>query len=267
MLFYRTFVIMENSVRHRLIRGSCGMAMIALTSIVSAQAPVSLHEQLSAQYKIAKMGSDSGGMAVVEPGTLLAVQKGGVLSVPWKALALCPAKFQNNNLHASAGMCAAMVKSVSRYFQVGDKVYPIKIDVNVDKAKISLTVVACDSCNGVNPPTSMKGEVVFEFAKGYLEKASAGEVEDTIGQVFAISSGDQQDQGPGQGEQQQQTQQPTQSEQSQAEPQTIQLGMSTDQVQAALGKPEKIFNLGSKQIYVYKDVKVTFQNGKVADVQ
>ena len=67
-----------------------------------------------------------------------------------------------------------------------------KIDVNVDKAKISFTVVACDSCNGVNPPTSMKGEVVFQFAKGYLEKASAGEVEDTIGQVFSISSDDQQ---------------------------------------------------------------------------
>jgi hypothetical protein len=38
-------------------------------------------------------------------------------------------------------------------------------------------------------------------------------------------------------------------------------------VQAVLGQPDKIFNLGAKQIYVYKDVKVTFQNGKVADVQ
>jgi hypothetical protein len=43
--------------------------------------------------------------------------------------------------------------------------------------------------------------------------------------------------------------------------------MTTDQVQSTLGKPEKIFNIGAKQIYVYKDVKVTFQNGKVADVQ
>lgn len=43
--------------------------------------------------------------------------------------------------------------------------------------------------------------------------------------------------------------------------------MTTDQVQAALGKPDKIFNLGVKQIYVYKDVKITFMNGKVSDVQ
>ena len=237
-------------------------------SVVSAQGPVTLQEQLSAQYKLVKMGSDSGGVAVVDPGTLLAVQKGGVLSVPWRAMALCPAKFQDNNLHPSAGMCAAMVKSVAKYFQKGDKVYPTRIEVSLDKGKISFTVVACDSCNGVNPPTSMKGEVVFQFAKGYLEKANVGEVEDAIGQVFSISSDDQQGQS-GDASQQQQAgqQQPAQPEQQQAEPQTIQLGMTTDQVQAALGKPEKIFNLGSKQIYVYKDVKLTFLNGKVSDVQ
>jgi hypothetical protein len=119
----------------------------------------------------------------------------------------------------------------------------------------------------------MKGEVVFQFAKGYLEKASAGEVEDTIGQVFSISSGDQPGQSGDRGQQPQESQsQPAQSEAPQSEPQqaeppTIQLGMSTDQVQSSLGKPEKIFNVGSKQIYVYKDVKVTFLNGKVSDVQ
>jgi hypothetical protein len=236
-------------------------------SVAAAQRPVTLQEQLSAQYKTVKMGSDSGGVAVVEPGTLLAVQKGGVLSVPWKAMALCPAKFQDNSLHLSAGFCAGMVKTVSKYYQIGDKVYPTKIDVNVDKAKISFTVVACDSCNGVNPATAMKGEVVFQFAKGYLEKASVGEVEDTIGQVFAISNDDQPGQG-GEASQPPQTgpPQPAQPQQ-QSEPRTVQLGMTADQVQAALGNPKKIFNVGSKQIYVYQDVKVTFLNGKVSDVE
>ena len=51
------------------------------------------------------------------------------------------------------------------------------------------------------------------------------------------------------------------------EPQTIEKGQTTDQVQAALGKPDKIVNLGTKQIYIYKDMKVTFINGKVTDVQ
>jgi len=250
--------------RHSVLAAAAVAGFLSL-SVASAQAPT-LQEQLSAQYKPVKMGSDSGGVAVVEPGTLLAVQKGGVLSVPWKALALCPAKFQDNSLHPSAGFCAGMVKSVSKYYQKGDKVYPVKIDVNLDKAKISFTVVACDSCNGVNPPTSMKGEVVFQFAKGYLEKAGAGEIEDAIGQVFSISTDDQQAQG-GDANPQQGQAQAAPPEPQQAEPQTVQLGMTTDQVQSALGKPEKIFNVGAKQIYVYKDVKVTFLNGKVADVQ
>jgi hypothetical protein len=251
--------------RHSLFSAAAIATILFLSvCVASAQAPVTLQEQLKAQYKLVRMGSDSGGVGVVEPGTLLAVQKGGVLSVPWAAMALCPAKFQDNSLHPSAGFCAGMVKSVSKYYEKGDKVYPVKIDVSLDKAKISFTVVACDSCNGVNPPTSMKGEVVFQFAKGYLEKANAGEVEDAIGQVFAISDDNQQGDANAQPDQQQSG---PQQQQQQAEPQTIQLGMTTDQVQAVLGKPEKIFNVGAKQIYTYKDVKVTFLNGKVSDVQ
>jgi len=34
-----------------------------------------------------------------------------------------------------------------------------------------------------------------------------------------------------------------------------------------MGKPEKIVNLGAKQIYVYKDLKITFIKGKVSDVE
>ena len=45
------------------------------------------------------------------------------------------------------------------------------------------------------------------------------------------------------------------------------MGQTTDQVVASLGQPQKVVNLGSKQIYVYKDLKITFLNGKVADVQ
>jgi len=241
---------------------------VSVSRAAAQAAPVSLQEQLAAQYKLVKMTSN--GTVVVEPGTLLAVQKGGVLGVPFKAIAHCPAKFQDNALHPSTGFCAGMMKSVSQYFQRGSKVYPLKIEVNLDKSKISFQVVSCDSCNGVDPATGMKGEVVFEFAKGYLEKAGAPAVEDTIGQVFSITTEEEQQQAQAQQGGQEQPaaqQQPAAQAPAQAEPQTIQLGQTTDQVQAALGKPEKIVNLGTKQIYVYKDLKVTFLNNKVSDVQ
>jgi len=48
---------------------------------------------------------------------------------------------------------------------------------------------------------------------------------------------------------------------------TIILGQSIGEVTAILGRPQQIVNLGAKQIYVYKDMKVHFVNGKVADVQ
>ena len=55
-----------------------------LLSRADAQgAPVSLQEQLAAQYKLVKMGSDSGGPSVITAGTLLAVQKGGILGVAY----------------------------------------------------------------------------------------------------------------------------------------------------------------------------------------
>src|SRR5579884_2080007 len=130
------------------MRRSICASTIALVAIVPAVLchgqSVSLQEQLSAQYQIAKVsGQGSGSYAVTTPGTLLTIQQKGVLGVPWKALAACPAKYQNNDFHASVGFCAGMFKNVSRYFNVGEKVYPAKIDVNLNKAKISFTVVAC----------------------------------------------------------------------------------------------------------------------------
>jgi hypothetical protein len=52
-----------------------------------------------------------------------------------------------------------------------------------------------------------------------------------------------------------------------APPKSISLGQTVDEVVAAFGQPAKKAQLGSKQIFYYKDLKVTFVNGKVSDVQ
>jgi hypothetical protein len=52
-----------------------------------------------------------------------------------------------------------------------------------------------------------------------------------------------------------------------AAPVNIEIGQTIDQVTGALGSPKNIVNLGAKKIYVYKDMKITFKDGKVADVQ
>jgi hypothetical protein len=48
---------------------------------------------------------------------------------------------------------------------------------------------------------------------------------------------------------------------------TVKLGQTLEEVVAILGKPEKTIELGEKAIYFYKDMKITFRDGKVADVE
>jgi hypothetical protein len=159
---------------------------------------------------------------------------------------------------------------------VGEKVYVSKLDVNLKKDSIGFRIIECDSCNGASQPSSYQGQVVFQFAKGYLATASVPDVEDTIAKVFAIETGAAAAPPAQPTAQPEQPAQPTaQPEQpaaapaapAQTQPVQIQLGQTIDQVVAALGQPEKIVDLGSKKTYVYKDLKVTFVNGKVSDVQ
>jgi hypothetical protein len=261
-----------------------GVAILPLPR--SAAQAVSLQEQLAAQYKVVKMGSDTSGYSVIDKGTLLEIKKGGILGVPYSDQNALSTKYEGGTVHTpnsvlTKGIGFGMSKfgktQTTHLFAAGDKVYPAKIEVDVNKDDVAMTIVACDTCNKTDPPTYNKAKVVFQFPKGTLAKASAGDVEDTIGQLLAISDDSQQDQG---GQQQSQDQQGGQQQgapqdqpaaqqpaPAQAEPQTIEKGQTTDQVQASLGKPDKIVNLGTKQIWVYKDLKVTFINGKVSDVQ
>jgi hypothetical protein len=261
-------------------------AVMFTASLASAQAPT-IQEQLAAQYKLVKMGSDSSGYSVVDEGTLLAVQKGGLVGVPYSDSSVQSDKYENGTVHApnallSKGLGFGMKKfgkeQTTKLFAKGDKVYATKIDVNAEKDTVTLGIVSCDKCNNVDPPTYNKANVVFVFAKGTLAKGNAAEVEDTIGQLLSVSTDDQQQSGGGQQQQQgadqggqpaaQDAGQPqAQAAQPQAEPQSIELGMTPDQVVAAMGQPDKKVNLGAKQIYVYKDLKVTFKDGKVSDVQ
>jgi hypothetical protein len=274
---------------------------IILTILIAAlpahgQAPT-LGEQLAAQYKVAKMGSDSTGTQIVEEGTLLAVQKGGIVGTPYKSITTRTATFQDGTVRASdpgnskaAGiggkLCglthkcpttpdAAKDENATKLFKVGDKVYATKIDIHPDKDQVVMGIVACDTCNKTDPPTYNKANVVFQFAKGSLASTPASTIEDTIGQLFTISdnNSDQGDQQQGQNQQQGQGQGQGQGggggQQQQTQTQTVQMGMSPDQVIGALGNPDQQFNIGPKQIFVYKTagVKVTFFGGKVVDVQ
>jgi hypothetical protein len=266
------------------------VALIAVgiaPGIVVAQ--VSLEDQLKAQYTLVKMGADSSGAAVVEAGTILVVKKGGILGVPYSDQNIFSTKYESGAVHSPNPVGQKVFghfmskigqqAPTTQFFQKDTKVYPARLAVSLEKDQVVIGIIACDSCNNTDPKTFYKADAVFQFPKGTLANTSPSQVEDTIAGLLAIddsggdqggqqggngngNSNDQQggnQQGGGGGQAQQQAPPP--------EPQQIEKGQTPDQVKAALGTPDKIVNLGSKQIYVYKDLKVTFLNGKVSDVQ
>jgi hypothetical protein len=50
------------------------------------------------------------GVAVVQAGTALAIQKTGILGVPFANLGVCTARYQSGELHAPTGICPTMAK-------------------------------------------------------------------------------------------------------------------------------------------------------------
>jgi hypothetical protein len=247
----------------------------------------SLESQLAAKYKLVKLGTDSTGLTVLEAGTVLVIKKGGIISVPSGNAVILPSTVKDGQVHAASNTAAQGVskflkwKGVSdptgaastdtKFLTVGEKVYVSKIDVNRKDSKVALTIIECDTCNSVQDPSQRRGQVVFQFPKDYLSGADGGQISDLINQTLEIQADDsgQQDQQQGQDAQGQQNAQAQQQapQQPAAPPPTIQLGQTPDEVTGALGQPEKIVNLGAKQIYYYKDMKVTFVKGKVSDVQ
>jgi hypothetical protein len=246
--------------------GVCGGAALA-------QGTGTLQADLEKQYKLTRMGSDSTGDVVVSPGQVLVLQKSGVLGVPYKNVVFCPSHYQGGNLKAPNTMCKMSVANVSKFLSSGEKVYVTKIEIQPKDEKVIFSIVECDTCNNVQAASQMKSQIVFHYPKGYLEGgADAGQVGDIIGQVLtADAGGDQQaagaqDQGAAQ---QQEAAAPAAAAPAApaAPPASVQMGMTPDQVVGILGQPDKIVNLGAKQLYIYKDLKVTFLNGKVTDAQ
>ncbi len=236
---------------------TCGIFLCS--ELAGQNAPtVSLQGQLQARYKLVKTGADASGLTVVEPGTVLAVQKDDFLGVDPKSAVFCPSKFQDGDLKCPNLSCVATVRQSSRFLRVGEKVYPTKIEVNLDNDTVVFEVMECDSCNGVKQSSFLKSEVSFQFAKGSLRNASIPQVEGTISQALAIDSG-----GDSQKPDTSVPQDQMASSPQQPQPCTIEEGQTIDHVVAALGQPDGIVNQGAKQFYSYKDLTVIFADGKV----
>jgi NAD-dependent oxidoreductase involved in siderophore biosynthesis len=118
----------------------------------------------------------------------------------------------------------------------------------VTDAEVQFMVVSGDTyevnVHGTTQQTRDTSEISFVFSKGTLETTDVAAVKKVVDDVLA-----------------------TEATVNAVKTATVELGQTPEQVETALGRPETVVMLGAKMTYVYKTMKVIFQDGKVADVQ
>ena len=204
-----------------------------------------LKEALEAKYQLTKTGMDR--VRITQQGTVLVVQKDGISGDLSSDLTFLNNKVHDGQIAQQGGFMAAMQnKTTSRNLKTGDKVYVFKIDVKDDQ--VQFFIITCDTYDvnlkGSTKQTRYKALLSFELGREFMASATPETVEKAVQTIIIPES-----------------------EAQEANTKTVELGQTPDQVRTAVGAPDKIIKLGAKEIYVYKDMKVVFVDGKVSDVQ
>jgi hypothetical protein len=275
---------MEYRTKKRI--GVFGLAVMATVFSIGMEAqagdPATLiQEKLVTQIKLTKAAADHSD--VVTEGDVLVLQKDGLMmcssasSYPYSntynngVLAPNPRKQLTNFLvshipHVGGDNCSA-----SRKFVAGEKFWVT--EVVAQKGDILVKTFSEPYPDSSGNQVRYYGEITFPFPKH-----SVPPVDDfvkTVSEVMTVQPAD--DQG-GQGQPAQAAApaaapapafmpDPPPPPPSDAPPPTIALGQTTDQVTAAFGQPARTAKVGVKEIFYYKDKKVTFTKGKVSDVE
>jgi hypothetical protein len=204
-----------------------------------------LEDSLASNYEMTRTGIDR--VRITKAGTLLVIRKENISGDLASDLTFLNNKVIDGTVQQGSGFAAAMQnKKSSRVFKPGEKVYLFKIEVKPDAVEFFVISGETYDVNlkGSTRQTRYKSVISFEFPKGFLETADPAAVKKVVEEVVAPETTI-----------------------SAANTKTVELGQTPEQVEAALGKPDTIVNLGTKKTYVYKTMKVIFQDGKVADVQ
>ncbi len=230
---------------------------------------VNIERALQSNYIPTKLSGFGDRLRVTQMGTVLVVQRDGMGASPVTEFA-----FGNNykDGRIKRSLAGALIHDANsvRDLRAGERVYLLKTEVK--DTGVVFNVQSCDACDGSPTdfdPMPYRAALTFQFPKGYWNTTDFAQIQRTISEVFAFAD------GPNAGTQPnpepvaprgaQVAQQPPSAPQ--PEPVKIGLGQTTDQVVAGLGQPDKVVDLGRKKIYIYKDLKITFADGRVSDVQ
>ena len=231
--------------------------VVVTPSLVCALAPApafsapskrELRDQLVAMYPLTRVGIN--GLAgfdytrVTEPGPIYAVRLPGIYAdVANTKNAIIETNYTNGQITQATGFAAAFGgnTSHSRTLAANEKVYITQILPKRDAVMFELLTVDVATL-GDGRGTRYRAELNIKLPG--LDTMTPEDMKKTIDTVLTDPA-----------------------TASAVESKTIKLGMSPDEVKKSLGNPDKIVDLGPKQVYIYKDMKVVFLNSQVSDVQ
>jgi hypothetical protein len=241
-----------------------GLALACVAPALHGQdSRAEIQKRLAAEFKRTKMTADRSDIATA--GSVLDLHKDGLVMCSTEAIASPTNTYKNGAIsfgfgaNMAWGMALAPANQQTaaipqRKFVTGEKFWVTDYIVKLDGVVFQFY---SDPYNDVR----YYGQLKFPFTKNVAPPAD--EVMKAIEEVITAEA-DTQEAAPAENvapPAQQAAAQPA------AAPKTIALGQTTGQVVEILGQPQKIVNLGAKQMYFYADMKVIFTNGKVTDVQ
>ena len=285
----------------QLVLKSFAVVLAAAFSLAPVQGQkATLEKQLESKYTLTTPTADS--TDIVTVGSALILQKTGFSAGAISSKVVTQNTYKDGQIKSGAatairrfgglpgisnipgvGTAAGTASGAaggSRDFVNGEKLYVIKITVDRGKNGVVFDLIS----DAYGDAGRFKGTLRFELPKSALASEDLAQVDPVIAQVFQIAPADQSaaaaPAAPAA---------PVPPPVAQAAPEpvlapiapppppppdpvvetkSIEVGQTKDQVVAILGKPDKIIKAaGTKEIYQYKDIKVTFVNGKMTDAQ
>lgn len=274
----------KNTRLNILIVGAAFLLASPLARAQSAETKDTLDKKLQSQYALTKLTADRTG--VVTAGAVLTLQKDGLLMLPSTGSVVCSNQYKGGKISmglASRMLCEGAVRrggGTPRKFVAGEKLNVTKIDVK-DKSVV-FDLYSLQAYGDVY----YRAELSFPVEKAGVPPAA--ELLATTGEVFSVTPADTSDPAKT-------APAPAAAPAAPAAPaaapppppppdtappppppdtpppppaKTITIGSTKADVEAAYGQPvSKAIPAPGKEIYVYKNIKVIFVDGKVSDVQ
>jgi hypothetical protein len=242
---------------------ACGVGGVLLGAFSPAYAqpaaaPAAIQQQLLSLYNLTKATAD--GTDVVTAGAVVVLQKDNLLMCRVNLPIPTPNVYKSGKIDQEGllGVLGRMGTGPqpgggppnTRKFVAGEKFFVTKIEVQKDGVEFG---VLSDPFRDMRYHAVLK----FPFAKGAA--ANADEVIGEIAAVLKIDSGDSASDSAAPA--------PVPPPAPAAQTKTITLGQTKEQVVSMFGQPAKVVQLGAKEIDYYPDMKVTFVQNKVTNVE